>query len=97
MTHYTLDFPDSPHPSIQLPEGSALSLQLSALNSPLLFGCRAGLCGTCLIELQPGTEGSIAPAGADEREALEIYAPDQPLARLACQVHVTGDMRIRKL
>ena len=97
MRRYRIEFPDSGFAPLELPEGSALPLQLDALNSPLLFGCRAGLCGTCMVELEPLGEGSIAPPGEDEREALELYAPDNPRARLACQVKVTGGMRLRRI
>lgn len=97
MKRYAIHFPGTDYPSVELPEGEPLCLHLSAINSPLLFGCRAGLCGTCLIELIPVGDGDIPPPTPEEREALEVYAPEHGNARLACQVRVTGAMRIRRL
>ncbi|QNM94767.1 2Fe-2S iron-sulfur cluster-binding protein [Chitinimonas koreensis] len=97
MSTHRVEFPGSGFAPLELAHGAQLVLAVSALDSPLLFGCRAGLCGTCLVELEAEVTGSIAPPDADEREALEIYAPERPLARLACQVRVTGAMRIRRI
>jgi hypothetical protein len=37
------------------------------------------------------------PASVDEVESLSIYAPENPRARLACQIHLRADLRICKL
>ena len=63
-------------------------------NSPLLFGCRTGICGTCIVE----AEGKdIPPPDDEERELLEVLAPDNPKARLACQLNVQCDMVLHPL
>ena len=64
---------------------------LTVQNSPVLFGCRTGLCGTCLVEII----GDITPPTEDEKEVLQILAPDNPNARLACQVDFTQDITIK--
>jgi ferredoxin len=83
-------FPDTERESIEVTPNSRLSDCLTIQNSQVLFGCRTGICGTCLIAIR----GDISPPNTDEREILEIFAPDNPLARLACQIFVTGDIEI---
>lgn len=62
----------------------------------LLFGCREASCGTCLIEVVRGIE-NLSPITADEQDLLEVLAPDNPHARLACQCVVMGDISISTL
>lgn len=95
MSNSQVHFPDTDWPSKELPSGQPLSLHFNAINSPLLFGCRAGLCGTCLIELE-ATPDCAGPS-EEEQEALEVYAPGNASARLACQVKTARIMHIRKL
>jgi ferredoxin len=95
MKLHRIEFPDTPFTPVQLPHMASMSLHLTVQNSPLLFGCRSGLCGTCLIEVE-ANEPLPAP-DSNELEALEIYAPGNPRARLACQLLVSTDLRIRKL
>ena len=84
---------NSPLPDLTIPSGKALFEVLTLQNSPILFGCRTGICGTCLVTVQ----GKISPPDPDEQELLEILAPDIPNARLACQIHVTHDIDIQRL
>ena len=61
----------------------------------MLFGCRTGICGTCLIEVEEATDGELHEAAADELELLDIIAPGNQRARLACQIELRADIRIR--
>lgn len=90
---YTLRFPDQPYPDLELAEGTALSEALDVKNSPLLFGCRTGLCGTCACVLRGAPEGP----SEDEQEVLELYAEGVEGARLACQIRVRSDLTIEPL
>lgn len=45
---------------VELEEESLLSEHLNIQNSPILFGCRIGICGTCSIEILEGQE-SLQP------------------------------------
>ncbi len=80
----------------QVPRTQPLSRTLTAKNSPLLFGCRTGLCGTCLVKVTAGAE-QLTPASAEEREVLAILVPDEPLARLACQIDPSADFSLEIL
>ncbi len=96
MKQHTITFPNSGHGPATLPHGASLSENLTVLNSPLLFGCRSGICGTCLVHVEAGYE-RLAPPGEDEREALEVYAPGNPRARLACQLSLIADIALIKI
>jgi hypothetical protein len=39
--------------------------------------------------------GELNSPSADEKELLELIAPDNPRARLACQIELCADIRIR--
>lgn len=88
---YLVTFRGEMHPPVEVSPGRSLALELDASNSPLLFGCHEGVCGTCVVEVE-GT--GLPPADDEERELLDIVAPDSPGARLACQLDVRGDICI---
>src|SRR5437870_3284909 len=94
---YEIAFPGSDHRPILLDEGSNLARSLSVENSPLLFGCRSGICGTCLSEVTDVSDGSLPPISPEERELLDIIAPGNKKARLACQINVKANLCIRPL
>ena len=97
MKSHRIEFPATTFPAVDLPDLASLPLHLTVQNSPVLFGCRSGLCGTCLIEAEAiGPEG-LEPPDEAEAEALELYAPDNRRARLACQLVVSTGLRIRKI
>ena len=92
-THYYVSFPATEYPSLILESNSQLSEYLTIQNSPVLFGCRTGICGTCLVEV----EGDIEPPDPEELEILEIFSPKNKRARLACQIKLTNNIRINKI
>ena len=94
---YVVAFPDSDHSPILLEEGSNLSRNLTAANSPLLFGCRAGICGTCLSEITDIHNGTLALPLAHEQDLLDVIAPGNAKARLACQINLTASISIKPL
>ncbi|GAC1459474.1 MAG: hypothetical protein NVS2B14_08570 [Chamaesiphon sp.] len=87
---YTISFPGTEYPSITLQLHQNLSEHLTIQNSPVLFGCRTGICGTCLVEVI----GDIPPCKPDEQEMLDTLAPYHANARLACQIDVTTNVEI---
>jgi ferredoxin len=89
MSEVTVRFKDG-CPPVRLRRHANLSEELDVTNSPLLFGCRTGICGTCLVRV----EGALPPPGDDERELLEVLAPGDPRARLACQLDLVGDITV---
>lgn len=92
--HYHVSFSPATHPPVTLDGGAILSEHLTIANSPVLFGCRTGICGTCLIEVEAEHNGQLRAPAADELELLDIIAPDIARARLACQIALSADIRI---
>lgn len=88
-------FDATPFAPLRVPCGSRLLDHLTIENSPVLFGCRAGMCGTCLIRVEATGGGALEAPSAAEIELLEIIAPGEPCARLACQLVLTADVRVR--
>lgn len=86
-----LTFPETGHEPVEVPASCELSEHLTTENSPVLFGCRTGICGTCLTRIR----GEAGPISEDEREVLDVLAPGDPEARLACQVRPEADLEIR--
>lgn len=93
---FRINFPGTDYQPLELQRDVSLAMELTAVNSPILFGCRSGICGTCLVEAEH-EQGAIAAAAGDELEALEIFAPGNPRARLACQIRLTGNLCLRKI
>jgi ferredoxin len=94
MESYTIRFPESEYQPLTLMEGQKLSEQLTVVNSPVMFGCRTGICGTCLVFVI----GETTEPSAMEQEVLEItvssHIPANMQPRLACQLEVTDDIAI---
>lgn len=90
-SEFKVQFPGTDFPELMVPEGFSLSRKLDVQNSPILFGCRTGICATCVCLV----EGSLTPPSDDEKEVLELFAPDEPTARLACQVKVDSNLSIK--
>jgi len=88
-----INFPNTDFLSVAVGSGKFLALALTLQNSPILFGCRTGICGTCLVL----ATGNMLPPNEDEQEVLSILAPGCPTARLACQLTPTGDLSLTPL
>ncbi|MEL7510357.1 MAG: 2Fe-2S iron-sulfur cluster-binding protein, partial [Cyanobacteria bacterium J06554_1] len=44
-----ISFPDSEYAPLTLDAHTPLADTFTVQNSPILFGCRTGICGTCLV------------------------------------------------
>ena len=93
--NYKIEFLDSDKPEVTLNEGDCLSEKLNIQNSPILFGCRIGICGTCAIEIV-STDSPLSVKTHAENEFLSAIAPDREDVRLACQIRINTNMKIRK-
>jgi ferredoxin len=88
-----IEFTDRRFAPLELEVGQPLAEVLTIQNSPVLFGCRTGLCGTCIVAVT----GDMTAATPAELELLELYGADDPAARLACQLDIRGDVMMAKL
>jgi ferredoxin len=85
-------------------EGSGIIAPASAAESVLNALLKAGVeirhvcggkarCGTCVVTPLP-SDGALSPVGSPEAERLKaMKAP--PGARLSCQCHASGVVRVR--
>ena len=94
---YEIRFLPATHAPVRLAAGATLSEHLDITNSPVLFGCRTGICGTCLSEIVAQANGELPAPSADEQELLEIVAPGNERARLVCQLAICADITLRYL
>jgi ferredoxin len=80
---------------IDLPAGTPLTeLEHETRDPPIAFGCRAGACGACLIEVIEGRD-SLGQAKLKELEFLEDLGFGDGKHRLACQCRLSGEATVR--
>jgi len=94
MSRFSVRFVDEGFEPVSVPAGQTLSEDLNIKNSPVLFGCRTGICGTCVVEVIEGAE-KLAPPDEDELEILELYGEGLENPRLACQIDLQADITVR--
>ena len=90
-----IEFANSDKPDVELNEGECLSEKLTIHNSPILFGCRIGICGTCAVEVVEA-DAPLHERTHDEKEFLGAMAPGRDNVRLACQIHINSNIKIKK-
>lgn len=93
---YKIEFTDKAYSPIEINENAELSQTLTIQNSPILFGCRTGICGTCLIRVHEESPHPLHQRTPDEEEFLEGLYPGDKTLRLACQVKLTANIKIEK-
>ena len=76
-------FLDPRFPPLDVRAGLCLSEVLDIHNSPVLFGCRTGLCGTCAAVIR----GDLPIPSPDELEVLDAVIGEVDGARLLCQLN----------
>ncbi|MBW4565626.1 MAG: (2Fe-2S)-binding protein [Mojavia pulchra JT2-VF2] len=79
---------------IELPRNSVLTLLEEVKETIIPFGCRAGACGACVIEVLEGTP-NLTEANYIEREFLTTLGYPEECYRLACQCRLQGDITIQ--
>ncbi|MEZ4743301.1 MAG: 2Fe-2S iron-sulfur cluster-binding protein [Bdellovibrionota bacterium] len=76
--------------TIDVPDNYALIDMCDDYDTSILFGCRDGACGACMIKVLEGAD-NLSKMGEDEKDFLETMAAE-PNERLACQCKVSGDV-----
>ncbi len=74
--------------TIEVKDGYPLIDMCEEHDTSILFGCRDGACGACMIRVVEGSQ-FVNKMGDNERDFLETMAA-APNERLACQCRVTG-------
>lgn len=81
--------------TFSLPHNAHLSDAAELQLAGLMFGCRAGMCGICVIEVVDGPQ-NLSPPDDAETWFLTTLGHDQAGKRLACQCRLQGDVTIRQ-
>ena len=68
--------------AVEVPDGAPVMDACEALGVP--FGCRGGICATCLVKVVDGAENLEPP------NTLEAWMDLPPDERLACQARIRG-------
>ena len=76
--------------TIDVKEGYPLIDMCEDHDTSILFGCRDGACGACMVKVKKGME-NLSPIDEEEQDFLETMAAE-PDERLACQCTVKGDV-----
>lgn len=78
--------------TIDVVDGYAMIDMCEDHDTSILFGCRDGACGACMVRVLAGAE-NLSPMKDDEKDFLETMAAE-PNERLACQCKVFGDVTL---
>lgn len=76
--------------TIDVKEGVPLIDMCEDHDTSILFGCRDGACGACMVRVLRGAE-HVSKMDDSEKDFLETMAAEDN-ERLACQCKVYGDV-----
>lgn len=78
--------------TIEVDSGYAMIDMCHDYDTSILFGCRDGACGACMVQVLEGAE-HLSPMEEDEQDFLETMNAREG-ERLACQCKVYGDVKL---
>jgi ferredoxin len=78
--------------TVNVPAGIRVIDVSEKVGSGIVYGCREGDCGTCMMEVLSGMENLNVPSMLEDRVLRENMAGKR--FRLACQAQVIGDVTV---
>jgi ferredoxin len=72
--------------TVTVPAGTRVIEISDKVNSGIIYGCREGDCGTCLMKVVSGIENLTEPSVLEDKVLKEHFAGRH--FRLACQAQV---------
>lgn len=81
--------------SVEVADGVNLADCDEMFDTPVLFGCRSGSCGTCVLQVVEGMD-NISGMLADEKDCIPSVTKESN-CRLACQIHIEGPVKLTYL
>lgn len=78
--------------SVHVPVGTRIIEVSEKIGAGLIYGCREGDCGTCLMKVDEGWNNLSTPSVVEEKILKENLAGKHN--RLACQAQVLGDVTV---
>ena len=78
--------------TVTVPVGVRVIEISEKVGSNIIYGCREGDCGTCLMKVEEGWENLSTPSVIEDKVLRENAAGKH--YRLACQAQVLGDATV---
>ena len=78
--------------TVTVPVGVRVIEISEKIGSNIVYGCREGDCGTCLMKVEKGWENLSTPSIVEDKILRENAAGKHH--RLACQAQVLGDVTV---
>ncbi len=79
--------------TVSVPVGVRVIEISEKVGSGLIYGCREGDCGTCLMKVISGADNLSTPSVVEEKVLRDNHAGRD--TRLACQAQVLGDVTVK--
>ena len=79
--------------TVTVPAGTRVIEVSEKIGAGIIYGCREGDCGTCMMQVVDGWENLSTPSVIEDRILRENGA--QRHFRLACQAQILGDVSVR--
>ncbi len=81
--------------TVNVPAGIRVIDVSEKVGSGIVYGCREGDCGTCMMEVLEGMENLNVPSVLEDKVLRENMAGKR--FRLACQAQVIGDVTVNPI
>ena len=79
--------------TVNAPVGARVIEISEKVGSNIIYGCREGDCGTCLMQVEEGANNLSSPSVVEDRVLREMNAGRHQ--RLACQAQLLGDCKVK--
>lgn len=78
--------------TLNVPVGVRVIEVSEKVGANIIYGCREGDCGTCIMKVEDGWNNLSVPSVIEDRVLRENAAGRH--YRLACQAQVLGDVKV---
>nr|WP_321457605.1 2Fe-2S iron-sulfur cluster-binding protein [uncultured Cohaesibacter sp.] len=79
--------------SVNVPAGTRVIEVSEKVGAGIIYGCREGDCGTCLMKVEEGMENLSEPSILEDKVLKENMAGKD--MRCACQAQVIGEGEVK--
>ena len=79
--------------TVNVPAGTRVIEVSEKIGAGVIYGCREGDCGTCMMEVTEGWNNLTEPSVLEEKVLRENMAGRH--FRLACQAQNLGDCKVK--
>ena len=79
--------------TVNVPAGTRVIEVSEKVGAGIIYGCREGDCGTCMMEVSAGWNNLTEPSVLEEKVLKDNMAGRH--SRLACQAQIIGDCVVK--